>query len=144
MITQLKLTFSEGTEEVDKNRKNKKADGKKYPLELQKIFFQKIQTGAIFLFAYSGNHAWHKPIFYWLHACCYLGVDLGKRLYHYFLSRLTDGTPHSFSDLLYFTPLLPFTWTIYFKSNFLSRFDFGHKIFRLQFLFPLLLGQTPS
>ena len=49
--------------------------------------------------------------FYWLHetaACCYSGVDLGKGLDHYSLSRFADGTPYSSSDLLYFTLLLPF------------------------------------
>ena len=58
----------------------------------------------------AANHAWYKPIFYWLHemaACCFFGVDLGKGHDHYWLSHLTDGTPYSSSDLLDFT--LPFT-----------------------------------
>ena len=49
--------------------------------------------------------------FYWLHetaSCCYFGFDLGNGLDRYSLSRLADGTPYSFSDLLYFTLLLPF------------------------------------
>ena len=33
---------------------------------------------------------------------------MGKGLDHYSLSRLTDGTPYSSSDLLYFTLFLPF------------------------------------
>ena len=68
--------------------------------------------------------------FYWLDetaASCYSGVDLGKGLGHYSLSRLTDGTPHSSSDLPYFTLL--FTWTNYFRSNSLSPFFFLDKIF---------------
>ena len=51
----------------------------------------------------AANHAWYMPTFYWLNetaACYYFGVDLGKRLDHYFPSRLTDGTPRSSSDLL--------------------------------------------
>ena len=71
-------------------------------------------------------------------ACCYFGVDLGNSLNRKSLSRLTDGTPHSSSDLLYFTPLLPFTWTNYFKSNSLSLFRcFGQKKFYVQSLFLL-------
>ena len=79
-------------------------------------FYKKFLTGTIFLLAPASNHAWNKPIFYWLHemaACCFFGVDLGKRLDHYSLSRLTDGTPYFFSDLPYFT--LPFTWTKLFS-----------------------------
>ena len=75
----------------------------KEQLELHK-YYKKILMGAIFLLAPAANHAWYKPIFYWLHeisACCYFGVHLGKRLDHYSLSRLTDGTPHSSSDLFY-------------------------------------------
>ena len=71
--------------------------------------------------------------FYRLHetaACCYFGVDLGKGLDHYSLSRLADGTPHSFSDLLYYTLLLPF----YLDNPFLVQ---------LLFYF-LLFGQTFS
>ena len=71
--------------------------------------------------------------FFWLHetaACCYFGVDLEKKLDHYSLSRLADGTPYSSSDLLYFTLLLPF---------YLS------KLFQVQILFSLLLfGQSFS
>ena len=52
-------------------------------------------------------------------ACCYFGSDLGIGLDHNFPSQLTDGTPHSSSDLLYFTPFLPFTLL---DKNFLSRF----------------------
>ena len=55
-------------------------------------------------------------------ACCYFGADLGNWLDHKFPSRWTDGTPHSSSDLLYFTLLLTFTWTNYSKSNFLCPF----------------------
>ena len=57
----------------------------------------------MFLLAPAANHGWYKAIFYCLHetaACCYFGVDLGKGLDHYSLSRLTDGTPYSSSDLL--------------------------------------------
>ena len=92
-------------------KKNRKADGINKPLELHKKILQKILTGAIFLLAPAANHYWYKPIFYWLHetaACCYFGVDLGNGLDHYSLSRLRDGTSHSFSDLPYFTLLLPF------------------------------------
>ena len=58
----------------------------------------------------AANHAWYKPFFYWwqeMAARCYFGVHLGKGLDHYSLSRLTDGTPYSSSDLPYFTLLLP-------------------------------------
>ena len=80
----------------------------------------------------AANHAWYKQILYWLHekaACCYFGVDLGKRLDHNPLSRLADGTPYSSSDLFYFTLLLLFTWANYFKSNSLSPFCFLDKNF---------------
>ena len=77
-------------------------------------------------------------------ACCYFGADLGNGLDHNFPSRLTDGTPHSSSDLLYFTLLLPFTWTIYSKSNSLSPSYSWTKFFQVQFLFPLLFGQNNS
>ena len=50
------------------------------------------------------------------------------------ISRLTYGTPYSSSDLLYFTLLLPFTWTNYFKSNSLSPFRFlGQKYSKSNF-----------
>ena len=53
---------------------------------------------------------------------------------HYFLSRLTDGSLHSSSDLLYFTLLLLFTWTNYFKSSSPSPFRlFGQKFSKSNF-----------
>ena len=61
-------------------------------------------------------------------ACCYIGVNLGNGLDHNFLSHLTDGTPRSSSDLLYFTLLGPFTRTNYSKSNSLSpSYSLGQK-----------------
>ena len=72
-------------------------------------FYRTILTGAIFLLIPAANHAWYKPICYWLHetaACCYFGVDLGKGLDHKLLPRFADGTPYSSSDLLYFNLLL--------------------------------------
>ena len=75
------------------------------------IFTKKTLTGATSLLAPAANHAWYKPIFYWLHetaACCDFGVDLRNGLDHYSLSRWTDGTPYSSSDLLYFNLLLHF------------------------------------
>ena len=94
-------------------------------------FIKKILTGAIFLLAPAANHACYRPIFNFNETavCCYFGVDLGKELDHYSLSRLTDATPHSSSDLLYFTLLLPFTWTNYFESNSLSLFCFFGQTF---------------
>ena len=95
-------------------------------------FFKKILTGIIFLLVPAAAHAWYKPIFYWLHemaACCYFRIDLRNGLDHNFLSRWTDGTPHSSSDLLYFTPLLPFTWT---------------NLFSVKLLFSLLFRQNNS
>ena len=77
-------------------------------------------------------------------ACCYFGVDLGNALDHYSPSPLTNGTPHSSFDLLYFTLLLPFTWTTYSKSNSFSPFRFFGKLFYVNFLFPLLFGQKFS
>ena len=75
------------------------------------------------------QHAWYKPIFYWLHemaACCYFGADLRNQFDYNFPSRLTDGTTHSSSDLLYSSLLLPFSWTNYSQSNSLSPFySFG-------------------
>ena len=71
--------------------------------------------------------------FNWLHetaARCYLGVDLGNGLNHNSLSRFADGTPYSSSDLLYFTLILLFTWTKFFKSNSLPSFSFLGKNFR--------------
>ena len=79
-------------------------------------FYKKFLTGAIFLLASAANRSWYKPFFHWLHemaAWSYFGDDLGKRLDHYSLSRLTDGTRYSSSDLPYFT--LPFTWTKLFS-----------------------------
>ena len=70
--------------------------------------------------------------FYWLHdmvACCYFGVDLGNGLDRNSLSLLTKGTPHSSSDLLYFTLLLPFTSTHYSKSNSILLFCLLDKYF---------------
>ena len=55
-------------------------------------------------------------------ACCYFGADLRNQIDYNFPSRVKDGTPHSSSDLFYFTLLLPFTWTNYSKSNFLFLF----------------------
>ena len=78
------------------------------------------------------SHGCYKLFSYWLHetvACCYSGVDLGNGLDRNSLSRLADGTPYSSSDLLYFTLLLPFTWTNYPKSNSLSPFFFLDKNF---------------
>ena len=95
-------------------------------------FHEKILTGAIFLLAPAANHAWYKPIFYWLHetaACCYFGADLGSGLDHNSLSRLTDGTPRSSSDLLYFTLLPPFNLD---------------KLFQVQLPFSLLLSWTKT
>ena len=69
----------------------------------------------------------------------------GKRTRSIIFSRLTDGTPHSSSDLLYFTLLLPFTWTNYFKSNSLFPFClFGQKFSKSKFLFSSLFGQEYS
>ena len=78
------------------------------------------------------QHAWYKPFFYLFHemaACCYFGVDLGNWLDHNFPSRLTDGTLHRPSDLLYFSFFLPFTLLdkIFSKSNF-SSFLFAQNI----------------
>ena len=70
---------------------------------------------------------------YWLHetaACCYFGVDLGKILDQYSLSRLTDGTPYSSSDLLYFTLLLPFYLDIFQVQLPFSLLLFGQKFLK--------------
>ena len=101
-------------------------------MELHIKFFKKMLTGAIFPLTPVDNHAWSTLIFFWLHemaAFRYFAVDLAKGLDHYSLSRLTDGTSHSSSDLLYFILLLPFAWTNYFKSNFFSRFCLFGQIF---------------
>ena len=92
-----------------------------------KNFYEKLLTGTLFVLAPAANHVWFKLFFYWLHetaACCYFGVDMRKGLDHYSLCRLTDGIPHSSSDLLYFILLLPFTCTNSLKSNFFSPFRF--------------------
>ena len=98
--------------------------------------------------AFAANHAWYKPILFWLNeaaACCYFGVDLGKELFLYSFSCLTDGIPHSSSDSLYFTLLLPFTSTNSSKSNSLSPFClFGQKFSKSKVLFFLLFGQKYS
>ena len=105
-------------------------------------FYKKILTGAIFLLGPAANHGWYKPFLYWLHeitACCYFGVNLGKGLDHCSFFRLTDGTPHSSSDLIYFNHLLPFTWTNYSKSNsFSPLFAFSDKTFQSPNFSPLL------
>ena len=84
-------------------------------------------------------------------ACCYLGADLGDLLDHNFPSRLTDGTPHSYSDLLYFTPFLPFTLLDQIiLSPILLRFSLRTKYFLvkilLHFAFPRqkILSLTPN
>ena len=71
----------------------------------------------------------------------FFGVDLGNALDHNFPSRLTDGIPHSSSDLLY-SLFLPFTWTNYSNSN--SLLLSWTKLFQVQFLFPLLFGKKYS
>ena len=84
-------------------RKSKKADGINKSLELHKSFLQKNLKSYFPIGSYC-QYAWYKPIFYWLHgmaACCYFGADLGNGLDQNFPSRLTDGTRHSSSDLLY-------------------------------------------
>ena len=112
------------------NKKSKKLIEKKNHCSCTNNFYKKILTGAVFLLAPAANHAWYKSIFYWLHetaACCYFGVDLGNGLDNYSLSRLTDGTPHSSSDLIYFTLLLPF---------------YLDKLFHVQLLFSLFVFCT--
>ena len=92
---------------------------------MAQINFTKNSNGSYFSIGSSCQPCLVQADFSWLHettACCYFGVDMGKRLDHYSLSRLTDGTHHSSSDLLYFTLLLPFTWTNCSKSNCLSHF----------------------
>ena len=82
-------------------------------MELHNSFSHKILTGAFFLLALCASLFGASRFFYWLHeraACCYIGIKLGKRLHHNFPFRLTDGTPHSSSDFLYFTPFLLFTF----------------------------------
>ena len=83
--------------------------------------------------------------------CCHFGVDLRNQLNHNFPSRLTDGTPLSSSDLLYFFLLLPFIWTNYSKSNSLSPFyslgqNYSKSEFPLLFALPgqSILSQTPN
>ena len=57
----------------------------------------------------------------WQHAVFLESIWKGKRLDHYSLSRLTEGTPHSSSDLVYVTLSYSlFIWTNYPKSNSLS------------------------
>ena len=74
-----------------------------------------------------------------------LGADLGNEPDYYSLSRLTDVTPHSCSDLLYFTLLLPFYLEKLFQVQLLfSLLLFWTKIFSVQFLFCLLFGQKYS
>ena len=90
-------------------RKSKKADGINKPLESHTSFLQNSNKSYFPIGSYC-QHAWYKPFFYWLHemaACCYFGADLGNGLNHNFPSRLTDGTPHSSSHLLYFTVFSP-------------------------------------
>ena len=92
-------------------------------------FLQKNSTGSYLSFASCCKYAWYKPIFYYLHemaAFCYLRADLGSGLDHNFPSRLTDEILQSSSDLLYFTLLLPLTWTKYSKfSNFSPSHSLG-------------------
>ena len=89
----------------DNVEKIKKLMEKKNPCVCT-IHFHKNSNKSYFLIGFDCQHPWYKPIFYWLHemaACCYLGADLGNGLDHNFPSRLTDVTPYSSSDLLYFT-----------------------------------------
>ena len=81
------------------------------PLELHNSISQKNSNESYFHIGSCCLHASYKPISYWLHdmaAACYFAADLGNQFDHNFPSRLTDGTPHSSSDLIYFTPFLPF------------------------------------
>ena len=80
----------------------------------------------------------------WQHAVI-LDSICEKGLDHISLSRLTDGTPHSSTDLPYFTLLLPFYLNKLFQVQPLSLFClFGQKISKFKFLFSFLLGQKYS
>ena len=76
----------------------------------------------------------------------FFGVDLGFRLDQYPLSRLTDGTLRSSSDLFYFTPHLTLILLnkIVLSSTPFLPVTFRTKLSYVQFLFPLLLGQQYS
>ena len=109
-------------------------------MELQKKIYKKSLTRAFFLLAPAASHGWYKPFFHWLHemaACCYFGVD------HNSLSRLADRTPYSSSALPYITLLLPFYLDKIIQVQLpFSLLPFWTKIFQVQFLFSLLVGQN--
>ena len=106
---------------------------------MHKSFLQN-SNKSYFLFGSNCQHAWYKPIFYWLHemaACCYFGADLGDGLDHNFPCHLRDGTPHSSSDLLYSFPPFYSLGQNYSKSNSSSLFSSDKNIPSQNSLFPL-------
>ena len=76
-------------------------------------------------------------------ACCYFGVDLRNQLDHNFLSRSTNGTPYSSSDLLA-SSLLPFTWKYYPKSKSFSPFCSLEQNYAKSNSCPLVFGHSYS
>ena len=103
------------------------------------------------------QNAWYKPkpsfyLFREMAACCYFGVNLGNWLDHNFPSRLTDGTLHRPSVLLYFSSFLPFTLLDnFFSKSFSSSLSPSDKVILSQnslstllFLDKKVLSPTPS
>ena len=75
---------------------------------------KKFLTGAIFLLTPAANMfgtSRQFPVCMKRQHAFIFGADLGNWQDQKFLSPKTDGTPHSSSDLLYFTPLFSFTST---------------------------------
>ena len=113
-------------------------------------FLQKNSNGSFFPIGSSCQQWLIQAFFYWLHemaACCCFGFDLGKRFDLYYLSRLTDWTPHSSSDLLYFTLLLRFYLDKLFQVQLLfSLLSFWTKIFSspIPLLSSLAMKNIPS
>ena len=84
-----------------KTNKTKKNCGVKEPLKLHK-FSSKNSKFCYSPFGSSCQHISYEPISYRLldmAACCHFGVDLRNQPDHKIPFRLTDGIPHSSSDM---------------------------------------------
>ena len=152
MIVQLKLTFCEGLK-IDINEP--KRQWNKLTVWMAQTNPTKNSNKSSFRIGSCCQNAWYKPSFYLFRemaACCYFGVDLGNWLDHNFPSRLTDGTLHRPSDLLYFSSFLPFTLLDnFFSKSFSSSLSPSDKVILSQnslstllFLDKKVLSPTPS
>ena len=105
------------------SKQYKEPGGIKKSFGLHNLFLQKILTRANFQLAplnILGTSRFPMDCMKWQHAVFKKSI-CETNLIIIFLPVKTDGTPYSFSDLLYSSLL--FTWTNYFQSNSLSPFS---------------------